>query len=75
MIIDLFKEMSQTTGEIDLSAIDLPAPSTLDNAFDQISMNVYRVLLHQSAQSHDFSEHAAIGATFYNCSPADRHYR
>jgi IS5 family transposase len=32
------------------------------------------VLLRQSAQLHDLSEHAAIDATFYDRSPASRHY-
>ena len=74
MTIDLLKEMPQITGEIGLSAADLPAPSTLCKAFDRISMSVCRVLLRQSAQLHDLSEHAAIDATFYDRSPASRHY-
>jgi IS5 family transposase len=32
------------------------------------------VLLCQSAQLHDLSEHAAIDATFYDRSPASCHY-
>jgi len=32
------------------------------------------VLLRRSAQLHDLSEHAAIDATFYDRSPASRHY-
>ncbi|ELZ39079.1 ISH9-type transposase ISHwa3 [Halorubrum saccharovorum DSM 1137] len=74
MTIDLLKEMPQITGEIGLNAADLPAPSTLCKAFDRISMSVCRVLLRQSAQLHDLSEHAAIDATFYDRSPASRHY-
>ncbi|KOX93285.1 transposase [Halorubrum tropicale] len=74
MTIDLLTEMPQITGEIGLSAADLPAPSTLCKAFDRISMSVCRVLLRQSAQLHDLSEHAAIDATFYDRSPASRHY-
>ncbi|TKX59768.1 IS5 family transposase [Halorubrum sp. ASP1] len=74
MTIDLLKEMSQIIGEIGLNAADLPAPSTLCKAFDRISMSVCRVLLRQSAQLHDLSEHAAIDATFYDRSPASRHY-
>jgi len=74
MTIDLLKEMPQITGDIGLSAADLPAPSTLCKAFDWISMSVCRVLLRQSAQLHDLSEHAAIDATFYDRSPASRHY-
>ena len=49
MTVDLLKEMPQITGEIGLEAADLPAPSTLCKAFDQISMSVCRVLLRQSA--------------------------
>ena len=74
MTIDLLKEMPQITGEIGLNAADLPAPSTLCKAFDRINMSVCRVLLRQSAQLHDLSEHAAIDATFYDRSPASRHY-
>ena len=74
MTIDLLKEMPQITGEIGLRTADLPAPSTLCKAFDRISMSVCRVLLRQSAQLHDLSEHAAIDATFYDRSPASRHY-
>ncbi|ELZ38521.1 ISH9-type transposase ISHwa3, partial [Halorubrum distributum JCM 10247] len=36
MTIDLLTEMPQITGEIGLSAADLPAPSTLCKAFDRI---------------------------------------
>jgi len=74
MTIDLLKEMPQITGEIGLDVADLPAPSTLCKAFDQISMSVCRVLLRQSAQLHDPSKHGAIDATFYERSAASRHY-
>ena len=60
MTINLLKEMPQITGEIGLSAVDLPSPSTLCKAFDRIDMSVCRVLLRQSAQLHDLSKHAAI---------------
>jgi len=66
--------MPQIIGDIGLDAADLPVPSTLYKAFDRISMSVCRVLLRQSAQLHDLSEHAAIDATFYDRSPASRHY-
>ncbi len=49
MTIDVLTEMPQITGEIGLSAADLPSPSTLCKAFDRISMSVCRVLLRQSA--------------------------
>ena len=65
MTIDLLKEMPQITGEIGLSAADLPCPSTLCKAFDRISMSICRVLLRQSAQLHDPSKHGTIDATFY----------
>lgn len=74
MTIDLLKEMPQITGEIGLSAADLPSPSTLCKAFDRISMSVCRVLLRQSAQLHDSSKRGAIDATFYERSAASRHY-
>ena len=66
--------MSEVTGDISLKAADLSAPSTLCKAFDRINMSVCRVLLRQSAQLHDLSEYAAIDATFYDRSPASRHY-
>ncbi|TKX69198.1 IS5 family transposase [Halorubrum sp. GN11GM_10-3_MGM] len=74
MTIDLLTEMPQIIGEIGRVKADLPAPSTLCKAFVRISMSVCRVLLRRSAQLHDLSEHAAIDATFYDRSPASRHY-
>ena len=74
MTIDLLKEMPQITGEIGLNAADLPAPSTLCKALDRIEMSLCRVLLRQSAQLHDPSEHAALDATFYERDRASRHY-
>jgi IS5 family transposase len=59
MTIDLLKEMPQITGEIGLSAADLPHPSTLCKAFDRYGMSICRVLLRQSAQLHDPSKHGA----------------
>ena len=56
MTIDLLKEMPQIIWEIGLEASDLPHPSTLYKAFDEMSMSVCRVLLRQSAQLHDTSE-------------------
>jgi len=74
MTIDLLKEMPQITGEIGLEPADLPAPSTLCKAFDRIEMSLCRVLLRQSAQLHDPSDHGAIDATYYDRSAASRHY-
>jgi len=74
MTIDLLKEMPQITGEIGLDAADLPVPSTLCKALDRIEMSLCRVLLRQSAQLHDPSEHAALDATFYERDRASRHY-
>ena len=74
MTIDLLKEMPQITREIGLEAADLPVPSTLCKALDRIEMSLCRVLLRQSAQLHDPSEHAALDATFYDRDRASRHY-
>ena len=74
MTIDLLKEMPQIVREIGLKAADLPAPSTLCKALDRIEMSLCRVLLRQSAQLHDPSEHAALDATFYDRDHASRHY-
>jgi IS5 family transposase len=74
MTIDLLKEMPQITGEIGLDVADLPAPSTLCKALDHIEMSLCRVLLRQSSQLHDPSEHAALDATSYERDRASRHY-
>ncbi len=74
MTIDLLKEMPQILREIGLNAADLPASSTLCKALDRIEMSLCRVLLRQSAQLHDPSEHAALDATFYDRDRASRHY-
>ncbi|WP_273838060.1 IS5 family transposase [Halococcus sp. PRR34] len=74
MTIDLLKEMPQISREIGLETADLPAPSTLCKALDRIEMSLCRVLLRQSAQLHDPSEHAALDATFYERDRASRHY-
>jgi hypothetical protein len=70
----VLKEIPQIIGDIGLNAADLSAPSALCKAFDRICLSVCRVLLRQSAQLHDLSEHAAIDATFYERSAASRHY-
>jgi IS5 family transposase len=74
MTIDPLKEMPQITEEIGLNTADLPAPSTLCKALDRIEMSLCRVLLRQSAQLHEPSEHAALDATFYDRDRASRHY-
>jgi len=74
MTIDLLKEMPQITGKIGLNAADLPVPSTLCMVFGRTNMSVCRVLLRQSARLHNLSEHIAVDATFYDRSPASRHY-
>ena len=45
MTIDLLKEMPQISGEIRRFEADLPHPSTLCLAFENIEMKVCRVLL------------------------------
>jgi len=46
MTIDLLKEMPQITGDIGLSAADLPAPSTLYKAFDgSVEILFFRYIL------------------------------
>ena len=74
MTVDLLRQMPRIAGEIELDAADLHAPSTLCKAFDRIEMSVCRVLLRQSAQLHNLSEHTAIDATFYGRNRASRHY-
>jgi len=74
MTIDLLTEMPQITREIGLEPANLPHPSTLCLAFDNIEMDICRVLLRQSAQLHDTGDLAALDATFFERSPASRKY-
>ena len=59
---------------IGLEPEDLPHPSTLNEWFDKIDMNVWRVLLRHSVQLHEPSPHVAVDATYYERSPASKHY-
>ena len=59
---------------VGLEPNDLPHPSTLNKWFDRIVMEVWRVLLRHSAQLHDPSPHVAVDATYYERSPASKHY-
>ena len=72
MIIDRLEVMPPILEVIDLEADDLPHPSTLNKWLDRIVMDVWRVLLRQSAQLHDPSPHVAVDATHYERSPASK---
>jgi IS5 family transposase len=74
MIIDRLEVMPPILDVIGLEPDDLPDPSTLNKWLDRIKMAVWRVLLRHSAQLHDPSPHAAIDATYYERSPASKHY-
>jgi IS5 family transposase len=74
MIIDRLEVMPPILDVIGLEPDDLPHPSTLNKWLDRIEMAVWRVLLRHSAQLHDPSPHAAIDATYYERSPASKHY-
>jgi len=74
MTIDLLETMTQILDVISLDADDLPDPSTLNKWLDKIEMHVWRVLLRHSAQLHDPSPHVAVDATYYERSPASKHY-
>ena len=74
MTIDLLREMPRITREIGLEPSDLPHYSTLCLAFERLEMRICRVLLGQSAQLHDTGDIAAIDATYFDRSPASRHY-
>ena len=63
MTIDLVTEMPQITRVIGLKLTDLPHPSTLCLAIDNIGMNICLVLLRQSADLHDIGNLAALDAT------------
>jgi hypothetical protein len=50
---------------VGLEPEDLPHPSMLDEWFDKIIMEVWRVVLRQSAQLHEPSPHVAVDVTYY----------
>jgi IS5 family transposase len=74
MIIDRLEVMPPILDVIDIEPDDLPHPSTLNKRFDQIVMEVWRVLLRHSPQLHNPSAHVAVDATHYERSPASKHY-
>ena len=74
MSLDLLATMTPILAEIGLDAADLPDPSTLCKAFDRITIDVWRVLLRQSAQLHEPSGHVALDATYFERSRASQHY-
>jgi IS5 family transposase len=59
---------------VGLEADDLLHPSTSNKWSDRIVMEIWRVLLHHSAQLHDPSPHVAVDATYYERSPASKYY-
>ena len=74
MTINLLKEMPRITREIGLEPTHLPHYSTLCLAFERLDMRICRVLLGQSARLHETGDIAAIDATYFDRSPASRHY-
>ena len=74
MIIDRLEVMPPILEIIGLEPDDLPHPSTVNKWLDTIVMQVWRVLLRHSAQLHDPSPHVAVDATYYERSPASKHY-
>jgi len=74
MIIDRLEVMQPILDIIGLEPDDLPNPSTLNKWLDRIKMAIWRVLLRHSAQLHDPSPHVAVDATYYERSPASKHY-
>ena len=73
-IIDRLEVMPPILEVVGLEADDLPHPSTLNKWLDRIVIDVWCVLLRQSAQLHDPSPHVAVDATYYERSPASKHY-
>jgi len=74
MTIDRLEVMPPILDIVGLEPDDLPHPSTLNKWFDKIRIDVWRVLLRQSAQLHDPSDHVAVDATYYDRSRASKHY-
>jgi IS5 family transposase len=74
MIIDRLEVMPPILEIVGLEPDDLPDPLTLNKWLDRIVMRVWRVLLRHSAQLHAPSPHVAVDATYYERSPASKHY-
>jgi hypothetical protein len=74
MTIDRLEVMPPILDIVGLEPDDLPHPSTLNKWFDKIRIDVWRVLLRQSAQLHDPSDHVAVNATYNDRSRASKHY-
>ena len=74
MLIDRLEVMSPILEIVGLEPDDLPHPSTVNKWLDKIVMQVWRVLLRHSAQLHEPSPHLAVDATYYERSPASKHY-
>ena len=74
MIIDRLEVVPPILEIIGLEPDNLPDPSTLNKWLDRIVMQVWRVLLRHSAHLHDPSPHVAVDATYYERSPASKHY-
>jgi hypothetical protein len=72
--LDVLETMTQILDVIRLESEDLPHPSTLNKWLNRIKMAVWRVLLRHSAQLHDPSPRVAVDATYYERSPASKHY-
>ena len=74
MLIGRLEAMPPILEIVGLEPDDLPHPSTLNKWFDRIVIQVWRALLRHSAQLHDPSPHVAVDATYYERSPASKHY-
>jgi IS5 family transposase len=74
MALGLLGTMTQILDVIGLEPDGLPHPSTFNKWLDRIGIAVWRVLLRHSAQPHDPSPRAAVDGTYYERSPASKHY-
>jgi IS5 family transposase len=74
MIIDRLEVMLPVLEIVGLKTDDLPDPSTLNMWFDWMVLDVGRVRLRRMALQHDPSPHVAVDATYYERSPASKHY-
>jgi IS5 family transposase len=74
MTIDRLEVMPPILDVIGFEPHELPHYTTLNKWHDRIKMMVWRVLLRHSAQLHDPSPRAAVDATYYERSPASKHY-
>jgi IS5 family transposase len=67
--------MDRVRGLLQLARTAFPAPSTLYQSFERVSMSIWRGFLREPAAICDPGSHGAIDATFFDHETASRHYQ